>query len=165
MLISIANINICKKSALSIKKWFCNSFGALSGSFWELLGGSWELSGVPRSTKEGVQIHFGALLGVVCSPLAAEDGLGEVLGPSMSFFIPSRNLLESILSSQTDPPTLKNDGFMTAGARFLKNHHFRSKDGFGSVLGLSRPHFGSSWGSPKGPGRPNCTGLLFGFKR
>ena len=61
-------------------------------------------------------------------------------------FISSRSLLGSILNSQTDPPTFKNDGFMRAAARLLKNHHFRSKDGFESVLGLSRPPFGSSWG-------------------
>ena len=36
----------------------------------------------------------------------------------MSFFISSRNLLGSILSSQTDLPTLKNVDFMMAGARF-----------------------------------------------
>ena len=53
----------------------------------------------------------------------------------------------SILSSQTDLPILKNVDFMRAGARFLKNHHFRSKDGFESVLGLSRATLGSSWGS------------------
>ena len=29
----------------------------------------------------------------------------------------------------------------------MKNHHFRSKDGFESVLGLSRPPFGRSWGA------------------
>ena len=69
---------------------------------------------------------------------------------SISFFISFRSLLGSILSSQTDPPTFKNDGFMRAAARFLKNQHFRSKDGFESVLGLSRPPFGSSWGSPGG---------------
>ena len=66
---------------------------------------------------------------------------------SMSFFIFFRSLLVSILSSQADPPTLKNLDFASAGARFLKNHHFRSEDGFGSVLGLSWAPFGSSWGS------------------
>ena len=75
---------------------------------------------------------------------------------SISCFLSSRSLLGSILSSQTDPPTLKNDGFMVAGARFLKNHHFRSKDGFGSVLGASRLHFGRSWGS---------LGVSWGFSR
>ena len=69
---------------------------------------------------------------------------------SMSFFISPRSLFGSILNSPTDLPTLKNVDFMKAGARFLKNHHFRSKDGFESVLGLSRPPFGSSWGSPGG---------------
>ena len=51
--------------------------GALSGSFWELLGLSWELFGASGSTKEGLQIRLGILLGLVCSLLAAEDGLGS----------------------------------------------------------------------------------------
>ena len=52
----------------------------------------------------------------------------------------------SILSSQTDLPTLKNVDFMEAGARFFKNQHFRSKHGFETVLGFSWVPFGSSWG-------------------
>ena len=67
---------------------------------------------------------------------------------SMSFFISSRNLLGSILSSQTDPPTFKNVDSMAAGGRLLKNLRFRSKDGFGSVLGSSRLHLGRFVGSP-----------------
>ena len=54
----------------------------------------------------------------------------------MACFILSWSFLGSNLSSQTDPPTFKNDGFMTAGARFLKNRDFRSKDGFENVLEL-----------------------------
>ena len=60
--------------------------GALSGSFWELLGLSWELFRASRSTKESLQIHLGTLVALVCSPLAAEDHLERILGPSMSFF-------------------------------------------------------------------------------
>ena len=52
----------------------------------------------------------------------------------------------SIFSSQADPPTLKNVGFMTAAARFSKNHGFGSKDALDGVLGLSWAHFGGSWG-------------------
>ena len=52
----------------------------------------------------------------------------------------------SILSSQADPPPLKNVGFMMAGARFSKNHGFGSKDALDGVLGLSWAHFGCSWG-------------------
>ena len=52
----------------------------------------------------------------------------------------------SILSSQADPPTLKNVGFMKAGARFSKNQGFGSKDALDGVLGLSGAHFGCSWG-------------------
>ena len=52
----------------------------------------------------------------------------------------------SILSSQADRPTLKNVGFMGAGARFSKNHDFGFKDALDGVLGLSWAHFGCSWG-------------------
>ena len=54
----------------------------------------------------------------------------------------------SILSSQADRPTLKNVGFMRAGARCSKNHGFGSKDALDGVLGLSWAHFGCSWGLP-----------------
>ena len=62
------------------------SWGALGG----LLGGSWELFGASRSTKEGLQIRLGTLLGLVCSLLAAEDGFGKVLGPYLARFWRSR---------------------------------------------------------------------------
>ena len=65
----------------------------------------------------------------------------------MSFFISSRNLLGSILSSQTDPPTLGNVDFTMRILTFFKNQRFRPNDGFESVLGLSRATLGSSWGS------------------
>ena len=52
----------------------------------------------------------------------------------------------SILSSQADPLTLKNVGFMRAAARFSKNQGFGSKDALDGVLGLSWAHFGCSWG-------------------
>ena len=52
----------------------------------------------------------------------------------------------SNLSSQADPPTLKNLGFMMAGARFSKNQGFGSKDALDGVLGLSWAHVGCSWG-------------------
>ena len=53
----------------------------------------------------------------------------------------------SILSLQTASPTFKNDGFTMEILTFLKNQRFRPKDGFESVLGLSRAPFGGSWGS------------------
>ena len=52
----------------------------------------------------------------------------------------------SILSSQADPPTLKNLDFASAGARFSKNQGIRYKDAFDGVLGLSWARFGCSWG-------------------
>ena len=56
------------------------------------------------------------------------------------------SLLVSILSSQADPPTLKNLDFMVAGARFSKNQGLWSKDALDGVLGLSWARFGCSWG-------------------
>ena len=69
-------------------------------------------------------------------------------------FISSRHLSGSILSSQTDPPTLTNVDFTIRILTFLKNQRFRSKDGFASVLELSRTPLWSSWeslGSSFGP--------------
>ena len=68
-------------------------------------------------------------------------------GASICFFISFRNLLGPILSSDTDPPTLENIDFTKEILTFLKNQRFRPKDGFESVLGLSRATLGSSWGS------------------
>ena len=65
---------------------------------------------------------------------------------SMMFFISSRSLLGSILSSQTDAPTFEDDDFILGIITFLKNRRFRPKDGFESVWALSRVPFGSSWG-------------------
>ena len=63
-----------------------------------------------------------------------------------SLFSFSCSLFVSILSFQADPRTLKNVGFMKAGARFSKNQGFGSKDALDGVLGLSWAHFGCSWG-------------------
>ena len=52
----------------------------------------------------------------------------------------------SILSSQADPPTLKNLDFASAGARFSKNQGLRYKDAVDGVLGLSWARVGCSWG-------------------
>ena len=68
------------------------------------------------------------------------------LPSSKSLFSSSWSLFVSILSSQADRPTLKNVGFMRAGARFSKNQGFGSKDALDGVLGLSWAHFGCSWG-------------------
>ena len=88
-------------------------------------------------------IRLGTLLGLVCSLLAADDGLGSVDVVS--------NLLSGPLGVdfefQTDLPTLEHVDFTMGIRTFLENQRFRSQDGFESVLGLSRAPFGSSWGS------------------
>ena len=76
-----------------------------------------------------------------------------------SLFSLSSSLFVSILSSQADPPTLKNVGFMRAAARFSKNHGFGSKDALDGVLGLSWAHFGCSWGLLGG-----SSGAFAGFR-
>ena len=81
----------------------------------------------------------------------------------MSFFIFFRTLLRSILNSQADPPTLKNLDFASAGARFLKNQHFRSKHGFESALWLSWAPFAGSWGFFGASGEASCWRLLGDF--
>ena len=58
----------------------------------------------------------------------------------------SSSLLVSILSSQADPPTLKNLDFASTGARFTKNQGLGFEDALDGVLGLSWARFGCSWG-------------------
>ena len=58
------------------------------------MGGSWELFGASRSTKEGLEIRLGTLLGLVGSLLAADDGFGSVLGLSLARFGCSRGPFE-----------------------------------------------------------------------
>ena len=69
-----------------VLKAFWGSLGLLLGALGALLGVSWELLRASGSTKEGLQIRLGTLLGLVCSLLAAENGLGRVLGPSLARF-------------------------------------------------------------------------------
>ena len=105
-----------------------------------------------------------ALWGLYIDHKGLPDSSGNFLGPrllasgcffsfifvllsSMSSFICFRGLLGSIVSSQADPPTLKNLNFPTEILTFVKKQRFRSKDGFESVWGLSWAPFGSSWGS------------------
>ena len=59
------------------------------------------------------------------------------LPSSKSLFSSSWSLLVSILSSQADPPTLKNLDFASAAARFSKNQGLGSKDAPDRVLELS----------------------------
>ena len=61
-------------------KAFWGSLGLLLGALGGLLGVSWELLRASGSTKEGLQNRLGTFLGFVCLLLAAEGGLGKVLG-------------------------------------------------------------------------------------
>ena len=90
-----------------VLKAFWGSLGLLLGALGGLLGGSWELFGASRSTKEGLQIRLGTLLGLVCSLLAAEDGLGSVLGLSLARFGCSRGPLRVVLASVKPISTIK----------------------------------------------------------
>ena len=54
------------------------------------MGVSWGRFGASRSTREGLQIRLGTLLGLVGSLLAADDGFGSVLGLSLARFGCSR---------------------------------------------------------------------------
>ena len=63
---------------MMVLKTFWGSLGLLFGALGGLLGVSWELLRASGSTKEGLQIRLGTLLGLVCSLLAAEDGLRSV---------------------------------------------------------------------------------------
>ena len=90
-----------------VLKAFGGSLGLLLGALGGLLGGSWELFGASRSTKEGLQIRLGTLLGLVCSLLAAEDGLGSVLGLSLARFGAPESLLGGVLASVKPISTIK----------------------------------------------------------
>ena len=63
-----------------VLKAFWGSLGLLLGALGALLGVSWELLRASGSTKEGLQIRLGTLVGLVCSLLAAEDGRESLLG-------------------------------------------------------------------------------------
>ena len=76
------------------------------------------------------------------------------LSSAASLFFFSWTLFGSILGSQEDPPTLKNQDLGLDVQRILKNQRFRSEDGLESFLGLSWASFGCSWGflgTPVGP--------------
>ena len=90
-----------------VLKAFWGSLGLLLGALGALLGVSWELLRASGSTKEGLQIRLGTLLGLVCSLLAAEDGLGNVLGPHFNRFGCSRSNLNAFLASVKTVSTIK----------------------------------------------------------
>ena len=71
-----------------VLKAFWGSLGLLLGALGGLLGGTWELLRASGSTKEGLQIRLGTLLGFVCWLHAFEGGLGKVLGSSLAVLSP-----------------------------------------------------------------------------
>ena len=81
--------------------------GLLLGALGGLLGVSWELLRASGSTKEGLQSRLGTLLGFVCSRLAAEDGLGNVVGCIWLVFGAPENLLGGVLASVKTISTIK----------------------------------------------------------
>ena len=90
-----------------VLKAFWGSLGLLLGALGALLGVSWELLRASGSTKEGLQIRLGTLLGLVCSLLAAENGLGRVLGPPLARFGAPEGLLGGVLASVKPISTIK----------------------------------------------------------
>ena len=100
-------------------------------------------SGPSESSKLSTKSRFRGVAERRIPEQVIEIEVRRPRGMSMSFFISSRSLLGSILSSQTDPPTLENVDSTMDILTFLKNQRFRSKDGFDSVLGLSWAPFGS----------------------
>ena len=91
-----------------VLKAFWGSLGLLLGALGALLGVSWELLRASGSTKEGLQIRLGTLLGLVCSLLAAESGLGRVLGPPLARFGAPEGLLGGVLASVKPISTIKS---------------------------------------------------------
>ena len=71
------------------------------------MGLFWEVFRASRSTKEGLQIRLGTLLGLVCSRLAAEDGLGSVVGRIWLVFGAPEGLLGGGLASVKTISTIK----------------------------------------------------------
>ena len=121
---------------------FEGSLGLILGALGAFLGALLVLLRAFGGTTNSQNFFLDSLPGQIdcsCSYLLS-------LPSSKSLFSSSWSLWVSILSSQADPPTLKNVGFMKAGARFSKNHGFGSKDALDGVLGLSWAHFGCSWG-------------------
>ena len=129
---------------------FWGSLGLLLGALGGLLGALRGLSIDQRGPPDSSWNSFGPGLLASCCRRWPWEGYGAV----DVVFISSRSFLGSILSSQADPRTLKNDDFPLIIITVLRNQRFRSKNGFAIVWGLSRAPLGSSWaalGSSKWP--------------
>ena len=121
---------------------FWASFGLILGALGAFSGALLVLLPPFGGTLHAQNFFLGSLPGqIYCSSSCLLS-----LPSAKSLFSSSWSLFVSILNSQADPPTLKNVGFMRAGARFSKNHGFGSKGALDGVWGLSWAHFGCSWG-------------------
>ena len=97
----------------SVLALFRASFGCSWGYFWGFLGFLDRLNRVSRFALELSWASFALFL-----------LLTMAWGAPMSFFISSRCLLGSILSSQTDAPTLEHVDFTVGILTFLKISRF-----------------------------------------
>ena len=96
---------------------FWGSLGLMLGALGALLGVPLVLLRALNGTLNSQNFFGDSLPGQIdcyCSYLLSPPS-------SKSLFFFSSSLLVSILNSKADPPTLKNLGFMRAGARFSKN--------------------------------------------
>ena len=59
---------------------FLGSLGLLLAALGGCMVVSWELLKASGSIQKGLESRLGTLLGLVCPRLAAEDGLGSVVG-------------------------------------------------------------------------------------
>ena len=114
-----------------------------------LLGVACELPGALRSTKLGLEIRVGIVLGRVCLFLLPTMALGA----PMSFFICSRCFLGLVLGSQTDTPTLENVDLIMEILTFLKI----------SCFFLPKMALRAFWGFPRGSWKQegSCSSYLF----
>ena len=143
-------------------------------------GGLWVALGAPWEFQVASQLHsksgYGAIVGFCWLSVFS---LLLSLPASKWLFILFWNLSRSTLSSQADPPILRDLDFSEDNHIIWGNQCFRSDDGLENVLGLSRAYFccyrgrlgnplgglggvlGTSWRLPNY--FKNDSGIVFGF--
>ena len=90
-----------------VLKTFWGSLGLLLGALGGFLGVSWDLLRVSGSTTECLQNRLGFLSGLVCPRIAAEHGLGIVVGRSWFVFGAPEGLARGVLASVKTISTIK----------------------------------------------------------